>query len=80
MAFEKSGGRCVFSSEWNKFSQQTYEANFIVEDEAGGTGLLTLACSVQHSTIGCYRPLAGAARLPLTHKGPWPDGRRRRWP
>ena len=28
MAFEKSGGQCVFSSEWNKFSQQTYEANF----------------------------------------------------
>ena len=28
IAFEKSGGRCVFSSEWNKFSQQTYEANF----------------------------------------------------
>ena len=28
IAFEKSGGRCVVSSEWNKFSQQTYEANF----------------------------------------------------
>ena len=28
IAFEKAGGRCVFSSEWNKFSQQTYEANF----------------------------------------------------
>lgn len=28
MAFERSGGECVFSSEWNKFSQQTYEANF----------------------------------------------------
>ncbi len=28
LAFEKSGGKCVFSSEWNKFSQQTYEANF----------------------------------------------------
>ena len=28
IAFEKSGGKCVFSSEWNKFSQQTYEANF----------------------------------------------------
>ncbi len=27
-AFESTGGRCVFSSEWNKFSQQTYEANF----------------------------------------------------
>ena len=28
IAFEKAGGRCVFSSEWNKFSQQTYETNF----------------------------------------------------
>ena len=28
LAFESAGGRCVFSSEWNKFSQQTYEANF----------------------------------------------------
>ena len=28
MAFERAGGRCVFSSEWNKFAQQTYEANF----------------------------------------------------
>ena len=28
LAFESAGGKCVFSSEWNKFSQQTYEANF----------------------------------------------------
>lgn len=28
LAAEKLGGECVFSSEWNKFSQQTYEANF----------------------------------------------------
>lgn len=28
MAMESAGGKCVFSSEWNKFSQQTYEANF----------------------------------------------------
>jgi len=27
-AFESSGGECVFSSEWNKFSQQTYKENF----------------------------------------------------
>lgn len=27
-AFERVGGRCVFTSEWDKFSQQTYEANF----------------------------------------------------
>lgn len=28
IAFEKAGGECVFSSDWDKFSQQTYEANF----------------------------------------------------
>ncbi len=28
LAFEKAGGRCVFSSDWDKFSRQTYEANF----------------------------------------------------
>ena len=28
IAFEKAGGTCVFSSENNKFAQQTYEANF----------------------------------------------------
>lgn len=28
MAFQNLGGKCVFTSEWNKFSQQTYEANY----------------------------------------------------
>lgn len=28
LAFEKSGGHCVYSSEWNKYSQQTYFVNF----------------------------------------------------
>jgi len=28
IAFEKAGCKCVFSSEWDKFAQQTYEANF----------------------------------------------------
>ena len=28
LAFEKAGGQCVYSSEWNKYSQQTYFANF----------------------------------------------------
>lgn len=28
LAFEKAGGTCVFSSEWNKFCQETYRANF----------------------------------------------------
>lgn len=28
LAYEKAGGRCVYSNEWNKFSAQTYEANY----------------------------------------------------
>lgn len=28
LAFENAGGHCVYSSEWNKYSQQTYFANF----------------------------------------------------
>ena len=28
LGYEKVGGECVYSSEWNKFSQQTYEVNF----------------------------------------------------
>jgi DNA (cytosine-5)-methyltransferase 1 len=28
LAFERAGGECVFSSEWNKFAQQTYAKNF----------------------------------------------------
>lgn len=28
LAYEAAGGRCVYSSEWNKYCQQTYFANF----------------------------------------------------
>lgn len=28
IAFDRAGGQCVYSSEWNKYSQQTYFANF----------------------------------------------------
>lgn len=28
LAYQKAGGRCVFSSEYNKFAKVTYEANF----------------------------------------------------
>ncbi len=28
LAFSGAGGRCVFSSEWDKYAQQTYAANF----------------------------------------------------
>ena len=28
LAFDHAGGHCVYSSEWNKYSQQTYMSNF----------------------------------------------------
>lgn len=28
LAFQNLGGNCIFTSEWDKFSQKTYEANF----------------------------------------------------
>lgn len=28
LPFQKNGGKCVFSSEWDKFSKKTYAANF----------------------------------------------------
>ncbi len=28
LAFQKLGGKCVFTSEWDKYSKKTYEANF----------------------------------------------------
>ena len=35
LGFEAAGGACVFTCEWNKYSQQTYRANF-GEDDIGG--------------------------------------------
>ena len=40
IAFERAGGRCIFSSDYDKFSQQTYQANFGEKphgDKRGGT-------------------------------------------
>ena len=35
IGFEAAGGVCIFTCEWNKYSQQTYRANF-GEDDIGG--------------------------------------------
>lgn len=35
-AFEPSGGTCVFTSEWNTYSQKTYLANYNCQDEIAG--------------------------------------------
>lgn len=34
--FEDLGGKCVFTSEWDKYSKQTYLANFECEHEVAG--------------------------------------------
>ena len=34
--FEKIGGKCVYTSEWNKFSVQTYKSNFPDDHEING--------------------------------------------
>lgn len=33
IAYEAAGGHCVYSNEWNKYSQQTYYANFGVQPD-----------------------------------------------
>ncbi len=34
--FEPLGGECVFTSEWNEYSRQTYKANFKCDHEVAG--------------------------------------------
>ena len=36
IAFEAAGGRCLFTSEWDKRSQQTYRENFGADEEIAG--------------------------------------------
>lgn len=36
LAFEKAGGRCVFTSEWDKYAVQTYRANHVDQHEIRG--------------------------------------------
>ena len=36
LGFERAGGSCVFTSEWNTWSQKTYETNFGAEHRISG--------------------------------------------
>jgi DNA (cytosine-5)-methyltransferase 1 len=36
MALESVGGQCLFTSEWDKYARQTYEANFDVNHKIYG--------------------------------------------
>ena len=42
LAFERAGGTCVFSSEWDKFAQETYRANY---DETPAGDITQIAVS-----------------------------------
>jgi len=35
-SFESLGGRCVFTSEWDRYCQITYAANYVVEGDIAG--------------------------------------------
>ncbi|WP_269459495.1 DNA (cytosine-5-)-methyltransferase [Candidatus Promineifilum breve] len=36
LGFESVGGKCIFTSEWNKYANETYLANFKVDHEIAG--------------------------------------------
>lgn len=36
IGFERAGGRCVFTSEWDRFCQKTYRANFSIDHDIAG--------------------------------------------
>lgn len=42
LGFERAGGHCVYSSEWNKYSQQTYFANFGEQPEGDITQVVAM--------------------------------------
>ena len=52
IAYENVGGTCVYSSEWNKFSQQTYEANFGEKPE-GDITKVDAATIPDHDILVC---------------------------
>ena len=49
-AFEKAGGKCVFSSDWNKYSRQTYAENF-GEEPHGDIHSIAVADIPEHDIL-----------------------------
>ena len=51
VGFEAVGGECVFTSEWNRFSQETYRANFGDESIAGDIQRIDAADIPDHDVL-----------------------------
>lgn len=53
-AFESAGCKCIFSSEWDKFSQKTYEANFGECPSGDITKITTSEIPSHHILVGGF--------------------------